>query len=198
MTTFKSHPLPLIKMQAEAMGLEHKVCFIDGPDHKSSYRERITELRVNDGIQAIITGDIEDVCSNFMGVAIEQTGVELVRPLFKAPRQTILDGIWSYEFNVIISCVNMTRFDETFDAAARLVGHSITKDLLQQVREYNQRHTKKEDQVDETGEYGEFHSMVMDAPLFKKKIIYEAETTKDGDYAYLLFNESKMTLIDKQ
>ncbi|EFA80512.1 hypothetical protein PPL_07348 [Heterostelium album PN500] len=191
---FRAHPLHLIQLQAEALDIPHRVLLVDGPDYLGSYRKLIRQLREECGIEALVTGDILDVCNNFMGRAVETTGVELVRPLFQQPRQEILDDCWSLGFDILITCVNNSKFDTGFDASRLMVGHRLTNELLNQVRDYNTKQ-KSIGEVDLAGEFGEFHTMIIDSPLFRQKISYEAEPVVDGDFTYLNFKSTM--LLDK-
>lgn len=116
--------------------------------------------------------------------AVETTGVELVRPLWELPRSEILEDIWAHQFDVVISCLNTAKFDGDVDVES-FVGQKLTRDLLQKVKEHN---IKCGRDVDLAGEFGEFHTMVLDAPLFKNKIdLADSQIIRDGDFAYLSF-----------
>lgn len=62
--------------QCRALSLPHVLCHVEAP-YQESYQENIKQLRQDHGIDALVTGDILDVCSGFMSRAVEGTGVEL-------------------------------------------------------------------------------------------------------------------------
>lgn len=210
MQKFKAHPMSVVEMQTQSIGIPHKVCLVDGPDFLGSYRTHITSLREEYGIEALVTGellgfylmlhvlqthvekilgDILDVCHSFMPRAVETTGVELVRPLWEAPRSEILEDIWTQQFDVLISCLNTTKFDSSLDIES-FVGKKLTRELLEKVREHN---VNSGLEVDLAGEYGEFHTMVLDAPLFKSKLdATDGQIVRDGDFAYWSFSKTGM------
>lgn len=53
----------------------------------------ISELAKAHGIEALVTGDILDVCERFMERAVEGTGVALIRPLWGRPRLELLQAM---------------------------------------------------------------------------------------------------------
>jgi diphthine-ammonia ligase len=121
--------------------------------------------------------------------AVETTGVELVRPLWEAPRTEILEDIWAQQFDVLISCLNTTKFDASLDIES-FVGKKLTRELLEKVRAHNVSCGRD---VDLAGEYGEFHTMVLDAPLFKNKLdATDGQIVHDGDFAYWSFSQTGM------
>ncbi|GAM24955.1 hypothetical protein SAMD00019534_081300 [Acytostelium subglobosum LB1] len=200
---FKAHPLTLVAIQAQALGLPHHTVYIDGPNYLDSYRQQITtKLREELIVRYLITGDILDVCNNFMGRAVETTGVELVRPLFELPRQNILDDVFARNFKVIVSCANVTKFGPSFDMST-LVGQQLTPQLIQHLRDLNAERLKQQQvdgdgsggpSVDLAGEYGEFHTMVLDAPLFKHGSINIGSMVmqRDTDYCYVTFENTTL------
>lgn len=55
---FKAHSLDIIKKQAEALGLPHAICFINGPDYFASYQQEIKQLAETYGVSKLVTRDI--------------------------------------------------------------------------------------------------------------------------------------------
>ncbi|KAJ2963773.1 hypothetical protein NQZ79_g1199 [Umbelopsis isabellina] len=205
MQKFKAHPLSVVQMQTQSLGIPHRVYLVEGPDFLGSYQKHISGIKEEYGIDALVTGkptfhedldikslistlfqgDILDVCHNFMPRAVEGTGVELIRPLWELPRSEILEDIWKHGFEVLISCLNVTKFDTDLDVET-FVGKKLSKELLQKVRDHNEKFGRD---VDLAGEFGEFHTMVLDAPLFKTKIdVSGGQIVRDGDFAYWSFS----------
>lgn len=80
------------------------------PTYLDSYRANIRRLHEQYGITALATGDILDVCNSFMPRATTGTGVELITPLWGIERPLLLELVWSYVMNPLITCVNTTKF----------------------------------------------------------------------------------------
>ncbi|KAJ1953579.1 hypothetical protein EC988_002911, partial [Linderina pennispora] len=88
---FKAHKHEWTKLQAESLGMQLVTKYIGAePTFEESYRRGIRELHEEYGVSALVTGDIEDIGEGFMGRAVQDTNVELVRPLWKKPREEIL------------------------------------------------------------------------------------------------------------
>jgi len=107
---FKAHPMELIKAQADALQLPHHVISIHGPDYLASYAEAMRGLASDHGIQALVTGDILDVCNDFMGRASQASGLPLIRPLWGMPRRALLQCLWALGIRPLVSCVNTAKF----------------------------------------------------------------------------------------
>ncbi|KAJ3079459.1 hypothetical protein HK102_003770 [Quaeritorhiza haematococci] len=201
---FRSHPKAFIKAQAECLGLPHEFCYIEKEPYIDAYRSHFWNLAGTpqdgacqdggdgepNGIRLLATGDILPIAGQFMDRAVEGTPVSLLRPLWKRDRDELMDCIYKTGITFIISCCNLTKIPE--DAAKRLVGRVITRDLHQEVIREGLP------EVDGCGEYGEFHTMVVDAPMFRKRIVIEEGRqviTEDGVYMY--FDIEKFRVVDK-
>ncbi|KAI8065896.1 hypothetical protein BC940DRAFT_368402 [Gongronella butleri] len=180
---FRAHPLPLIQQQAKAMGLPHVVCTIDGPDYLQNYRVAIEKLKEEHGIHALITGDILPVCSNFMERACEGI-VSLERPLWGAPRPELLEEIFA-SFDVMVTCLNKRKLPSVPDLKPA-VGQRLSMSWLEQYCD--------KDKADLAGEYGEFHTMVLDAPLFTqgKVDITDAIPEEEGNFVFYKVNACQL------
>ncbi|KNC98979.1 uncharacterized protein SPPG_05934 [Spizellomyces punctatus DAOM BR117] len=175
---FLSHPIPLIKRIAQSLQIEHRVLYIDGPDYMSSYVSHFIALK-DEGIEEFATGDIEDVCSDFMGRAARQAGLPLNRPLWQVPRASLLSQLYdTYALSFVVTCVNTESVP--LELARRMVGKVLTKDLLDEIMSQKECET-----VDACGEFGEYHTMCLDGPLFKQRIqLMKGQQMVDGNFLY--------------
>jgi uncharacterized protein (TIGR00290 family) len=191
--SFKAHSLDIIAKQAEALGLPHTICIIDGPDYLASYQREIKGLSNQFGIDGLVTGDILTVCSNFMERAVEGTGVSLVRPLWQQPQPELLKEMWGLQFDILITCINQDKVSPTVLQKVQDVydvGKPLTQAGLDAV-------AANKVIISPTGEFGELHSMVLDCPLYKnQKIVLESERLTENEFVYLKINSAK--LVQKQ
>ncbi|CAG8493809.1 1939_t:CDS:2 [Funneliformis caledonium] len=182
---FLAHPQHLIALQANALSLPHTFLPIS-PPYLESYRSLITSQKV----PYLATGDILDVCNQFMDRVVENTDVKLLRPLWERERNELMELIFTQSnFEIIISCVNLEKIHEK--VARKMVGKILTRELYEEI-------ILKQDNVDGCGEMGEYHSMVLNAPLFKKKIVIkkaEQKLSDDEKFLYYLIDECES--IDK-
>ena len=183
-TPFLSHPRPLILAQAEALGIPHRFLEIDDP-HFHCYRQQIIYLREQEGIVGLVTGDVEDVADGYMERVCEGTGVELIRPLWRKERTVLLEAVWTMGLQPLISCVNVGSFASWSgtDRAAGWVGQVLDRHFY----EMELKDAKLQCDADECGEGGEYHTMVVDGPLFEGRIVtdWERGTSKDAKYIYM-------------
>ncbi|KXZ43388.1 hypothetical protein GPECTOR_92g611 [Gonium pectorale] len=105
---FKAHPLEVVKLQAQALGLPHVVLEVSPqPSFLDSYRANMAALRERHDVEVLATGDILDV---FMPRAAAGSGLSLLSPLFGIPRRVLLELVWAYGMRPLITCVNVTKF----------------------------------------------------------------------------------------
>ena len=57
---FLAHPLPLVRRQAEALGLPHQLVTIEAP-FDQSYERALASLRQEWDLDGVVTGDIDSV-----------------------------------------------------------------------------------------------------------------------------------------
>ncbi|KAI8332771.1 hypothetical protein BD560DRAFT_415282 [Blakeslea trispora] len=188
--SFKAHSLEIIQQQAKALDIEHTVCVIDGPDYLISYQNQIRQLAARYGIDALVTGDILPVCSDFMERAVQGTGVSLVRPLWQQSQLSLLNEMWASGFQMLTTCVNTTKISTDVLTSVEHVfgvGKLLTKEGMDAVS------TSTCSSISPTGEYGELHTMVLDCPLFKSnRLEIDHEKLVEGDFVYLKINQIRL------
>ena len=119
---FRAHPLRVIEAQAAALALPHVVCQVGPPSYLDSYAAALRALRDERGVTGLVTGDIEDVAGGFMAAAAKAAGVDLVTPLWRAPRDAILGALFDLGIDATISCVALAKFAAPDDASAAAGG----------------------------------------------------------------------------
>ncbi|RUP13678.1 hypothetical protein BC936DRAFT_139727 [Jimgerdemannia flammicorona] len=191
MKRFRAHPVHVVEVQAQAMGLNYLKMEVGGPDFLASYRDNMLRLRREWGVEILVTGDILPVCGDFMERAVQDTGISLHRPLWGLPRPSFL---LKPEYTILISCVNTTKFSPGFPASS-LVGQPFNRATLDRIREHNDaRAAVAEAEVDLAGEFGEFHTMVVDAPAFRngRVDVVAGKVVEEGEYAFFEFEEVRL------
>ena len=159
-TKFQAHPIDFMKYQAESLGLPHYTVFIIEP-FKESYEKAIHLLRKEHGIDTVITGDIAEVDGypNWIRECSKYSGMDVLTPLWGWDRLSIIKELLLHEFKVIFSCVKRPWFTGDW------LGKEIDDKTLKQLQIMS-----AENGLDICGEQGEYHTLVMDGPLFKKRI----------------------------
>jgi len=169
---FLAHPIPVMKLQSEALGIPHLVLEITQP-YKESYLNAFRMLKDNYSIDTLITGDVDEVDghSNIVKEYADETGLEVFFPLWKKDRQEIMNKFFEYNFQWLFSLVKQPHFTNPW------VGRTFTKDAYDDLL-----FLKEKSGIDICGENGEYHSLVLDAPLFERRIRIDkfSKLEKDG------------------
>lgn len=172
-----AHPLAMIKLQSEVLRIPFYWERV-APPYFEAYRKGILELKEEYGIQGVVTGDISYVDSfhgNWVEDVCRGTGVEVIKPLWDMDRLRIVEDIVGNGFKVIFTCVKEPWFREEW------LGRTIDSQAIKELQKLNE-----ETGMDICGENGEYHTMTIDAPLFKKAIkVSKFETEKVRD-AYIM------------
>ncbi|MDH7477450.1 MAG: TIGR00289 family protein [Candidatus Bathyarchaeota archaeon] len=134
-------------------------------------------------IDAIVSGAI---ASNYQKIRVEkiceQLGLKCLTPLWRKNPIEILEEILSLKFHVIITGVYALGFNPEW------LGKKIDKKTIDALKELNRKYN-----VSVVGEGGEYETLVLDAPLFKKRIkIAKAEKVWKNQSGYLLVTKAEL------
>ena len=176
----------LMKLQAESIGIPliQKEVTADMKEYELEFKTAVTELKAQ-GIKGMVFGDIylldhqswvERVCGDLAIKAIE--------PLWNIPAESILDEFINLGFKSVIVSAKADCLDQSF------VGRLIDKNIIPEFKKRN---------VCPCGENGEFHTLVIDGPLFKKRIEIQesAPLLKEGFWKHWFLDIKKYRLVDK-
>jgi diphthine-ammonia ligase len=115
----------------------------------------------------------------------DELGLKSVTPLWHQDPLDLMNELIDLKFNVIIVGVYAYGFDKSW------LGKEINSATLEKLVELHKKY-----QISLVGEGGEYESLVLDAPFFKKRIeIVEAETSYENGSGVLVVKEAK--LVDK-
>ncbi|KAF9970457.1 hypothetical protein BGZ73_006821 [Actinomortierella ambigua] len=182
--SFKAHALDLIRLQAKALNIPHIVVEIgeEGKTYLQCYREELQRIKEQYQIDVLVTGDILNVCDNFMAKASKDI-IELVCPIWGWDRPRLLEELFRREFDIMITCASLPKLGGQQSLAREFVGARLTPAFMKSHLE------PRKDEVDMGGEWGEFHTMVLTVPgLYNGyRIEYQGEPIIDGDYMFMDF-----------
>jgi uncharacterized protein (TIGR00290 family) len=143
-------------------------------EYEKNFKEALLELKNNE-FHGLVTGDVFDVAMHEPGWLeriCKEVGITPVRPLWHLDTKKILSEFIDKGFRAIIVRVKNSVLNS--DWLGREINQQLFNDLL------------KIGNVDPCGEHGEFHSFVIDGPLFKNRIeITESEKTIINGYGRL-------------
>jgi len=172
---FLAHPLPVLELQAQAAGLPHRRLIVDEP-YRDGYERSLRALR-DEGVRVLVTGDIAEVAGhpNWVRECAEPLELRVETPLWGRERLDLLGRLLQLRFRVVVSCVDTRRLPETW------VGRELDASAVAELRALHAAHG-----VDPSGENGEYHSLVLDAPFFTRRVELGAWTlTRRGPWTAL-------------
>jgi len=158
---FLAHPLRFMALQAQALSLPHHVFEIEEP-FDLSYEKAISSLKEKRGISALVTGDIGEVAGHdpdWMVDRCARCDIDLIEPLWHWDRVGLLNRLLSLKFKVVFSCVKRPWFTDKW------LGLDLSPSSVEHLIEISKR-----TRLDICGEQGEYHTIVLDGPQFRKSI----------------------------
>ncbi len=186
---FHTPSVELAKYQAEALELPLVMVQTKGEKEKEleDLKKAIVEAKEKYGIEGVTTGAlfsqyqkerIEKICA--------ELGIKAVSPLWHMEQYKEMKELIKAGFEFIFTKVAAEGLDKSF------LGKVIGTEQLEELRLLNEK-TK----FNIAGEGGEFESLVLDMPLFKKKLVIEESEVKEIDKNTAELVIKKVKLVDK-
>ncbi|NQT48190.1 MAG: diphthine--ammonia ligase [Chloroflexi bacterium] len=161
----------LIQLQSQAVGIPvlQKETTRDG--YEQEFKEAVRSL-IPRGIKGMIFGDIylqehkdwvERVCGDL--------GIEAVEPLWDKSTEEVLSDLIEAGFEAVIVSAQADLIDKDW------VGRRVDRDFMQFLKDRN---------IDLCGENGEYHTLVVDGPIFKRRIAITESRTIGRDSFWFL------------
>ena len=171
---FLAHPLEVMAQQALAVSLPHQVIQIDEP-YFESYRAAIARLR-DEGIGVLVTGDIAEVEGqpNWVRQCCDGLDVQVLTPLWHADRLAVMRELLDGGFEVILSCVKPPWF------TAQWLGRTIDEATLAEMQKLSATTG-----LDLCGENGEYHSLALNSPEFRRRVAIQSQPAQRGSLWHL-------------
>ncbi|TDL92273.1 diphthine--ammonia ligase [Vibrio vulnificus] len=178
----RSHGMPpeLIKAQAESIGLPVYTASASWTEYEKVFM-RLLEDAKNQGAEVLVTGDLDMPAHGcWHDKVTKNAGLKLGMPLWEMNHREAVEEFMNLGFVTIIVTVNLS-LGMREDDLGRTLTHEYVKELEARG-------------IDPCGEGGEFHTTVIDGPIFKQPIpVRKCEIIKDGEYAFLPLELDKMT-----
>lgn len=177
---FLAHPLSIIKLQAQALGLPHHILPVSAPFDKT-YEAGLRWLQSHIGIDCVVTGDIAEIDGhpNWILERSRVVGIDAYRPLWGRDRNVLLQQLIDQGFKAYVSFVQTSELDEKW------VGRALDSHAIHELNIISANN-----RLDLCGENGEYHTLVADGPFFTRQIAIPAYSVRTaGSVAYMEFQE---------
>ncbi len=169
----RSHALPygVILAQADAMGLPLLVRGASWQTYESQFLDVLDVMKRN-GITHGVFGDI-DLEDHLVWVEqnCSRKDIQAYHPLRYKERRKVLDELLDAGFEAVIVVVDEEKLPSSF------LGKEMNEETIQEIEKLG---------VDPCGEEGEFHTLIVDGPMFNKRIPVDFKEIEHHDhYAFL-------------
>jgi uncharacterized protein (TIGR00290 family) len=161
----------LIQLQGQAIGipvLQKETTF---GNYERDFKEAVKSL-LPQGVKGMVFGDIynDEHLKWVQGVSAD-LGIEAIEPLWGESTEEIVSDFIDAGFEAVIVAADARLIEEGW------LGKSLTRDFFDYLKTRN---------IDPCGESGEYHTLVVNGPLFKKRIeITESRTIRRENYWFL-------------
>lgn len=173
-TFSRSHRMPpeLIRAQARSLDLPMYTAAASWTDYEKVFMS-LLEKGKNQGAEVLVTGDLDMPAHGCWHEKVaKNAGLKLAMPLWEMNHHEAVEEFINLGFVAIIVTVNLSLGMQEEDLG-RTLNHEYIKELEARG-------------IDPCGEGGEFHTTVIDGPIFKHPIsVYKGEIVKNGEYAFL-------------
>ncbi len=168
----KAVEIPLVK--AETSGIKEKEL------------EDLKKLLASLDVEGVVSGAVASrYQKERIGRICQELGLESVTPLWHQDPLQLLRELVDLKFKVIVVGVYAYGFDESW------LGREINSATIEKLVELHEKYG-----ISLVGEGGEYETLVLDAPFFKKRIqIIQSETNYEEHSGVLVVKEAR--LVDK-
>ena len=152
----RSHGLPLavLTQQAKKMNVPLLATPTSWNDYRDTFVRTLASAKLL-GVQAMVFGDIDlQQHRDWEEMVCSESGLEALLPLWKQNRRVLVNEMIETGINAMIVSCNT-------EMGERFLGRTITRELADELEAMG---------IDACGENGEFHTVVVDCPLFESAI----------------------------
>lgn len=169
----KSHALPfeVVQAQADRLSVPLMIRGAGWHDYEMKFIDAMDECR-EAGITHGVFGDIDlEGHLEWVQKTCAKSGIVPVHPLWQEPRRAILAELLAVGFEAVIVVVNTNMMPGEY------VGRTFTRELMDELEGLG---------IDSCGENGEFHTVVVDGPIFSSRIpVTFGEVRENEGYVFL-------------
>ena len=161
----------LIQLQSQAIGIPLLQKQTTWEEYKQEFKEAVRSLLPR-GIKGIVFGDIYlDEHKEWVERVCGELGIAAIEPLWGKDTEEVFTGFIEAGFEAVIVSAQAELIDRGW------VGQRLDRKFLAYLKTRN---------VDLCGENGEYHTLVVNGPLFKRRIEIVESKTINRDNRWLL------------
>jgi diphthine-ammonia ligase len=161
----------LIQLQSQAIGIPLLQKQTTWEEYEQEFKEAVRSLLPR-GIEGMVFGDIYlDEHKEWVERVCGELGIKAIEPLWNKDTEEVFTDFVDAGFEAVIVSANDKLIDEGW------VGQRLDRKFLSYLKARN---------VDLCGENGEYHTLVVNGPLFKKSIQIVESRTINRDNRWLL------------
>lgn len=169
----KSHALPLavVQAQAERLGVPLMIQGSDWNGYEAKFIDAMDECR-QAGISHGVFGDIDlEAHLEWVQKTCAKSNIIPVHPLWQEPRRSILEELLMVGFEAVIVVINTDMMSRNY------IGRTFTRELMDELEGLG---------IDSCGENGEFHTVVVDGPIFSSRVpVTFGEVRKNDGFVFM-------------
>jgi diphthine-ammonia ligase len=153
----RSHGIPaeILEAQANAAGLPIHLISSSWQEYEVKFVEALQQLKQKHNLNCAVFGDIDlQAHKDWEEKVCEKAGIKAILPLWKRDRRQLVNEMLEAGIETIIVSCNETMGE-------RFLGQALTTALVDELEALG---------IDACGENGEYHTLVINCPLFSKKI----------------------------
>lgn len=156
----------LLERVSKSLNLPIICAECDIQEYESKFEEKLKEAKKL-GATTIVYGDIDVEHHKQWGIdRAQNSGLNYDFPLWQENREKLVNEFIESGFKAVIKKVNLNYMDKHF------LGEILDKDIVREIKLTG---------CDVCGENGEYHTFVIDGPIFKDKIDVDIEKIKNQD-----------------
>ena len=169
-----------IRLQAEAMGLPLIQPATTSTDYEAVFSNTLLKLK-SEGVNYGVFGDIDfEPHREWMTRVCAGANVMPVLPLWQEHQEDIAKNFIGLGFEAVVVATQADLLGEKW------LGRKFDEAFLKELSDYD-------DEISPCGEAGEFHTLVVDGPLFKNRLdIRDTKTEKRGNHWYLKIGKARL------
>jgi uncharacterized protein (TIGR00290 family) len=164
----------LIDAQSFALGIPLTKRLTTPETYENEFKNALRKLKI-EGAEGLVTGDIYDVPyheKGWLNRICDEIDMKMIRPLWKRDTKEIFHEFVASGFNAIVIRVN------TKLLGSKWLGRELNEKFFEDIEELGN--------VDPCGERGEYHTLVIDGPIFSKRIrILKRERVDSNNSSHL-------------